>query len=210
MGLISRVSSRTYRNLLFVMPPKKKGKKKGGEKKAKEKPDQNIKQQLDLTKHQLDIKIIENNENKEHVEKWKNKQLNSENVLVEERLKFHDIHQDMVRQTKQFQDAAERQTYELTEMVANLRFDVAKKEQTIDDLQQQIKELQLKAELNETHWRNEVRKVEKAANKRFEMAMTEIKQRVAEKHRQWTKEVTVKLENNKNDLRSIGVRPLDF
>ena len=94
------------------MPPKtKKGKKKGGDKKPKEKPDQNIKQQLDLTKHQLDIKIIENNENKEHVEKWKNKQLNSENVLVEERLKFHDIHQDMVRQTKQFQDAAERQTY---------------------------------------------------------------------------------------------------
>ena len=84
------------------------------------------------------------------------------------------------------------------------------KEQVIDDLQQQIKELQLKAELNETHWRSEVRKVEKAANKRFEMAMTEIKQRVAEKHRQWTKEVPVKLENNKNELKSIGVRPLDF
>merc|ERR1712048_656173 len=197
MGLESQVEL-TEKN---TMPPKKKGKKK---------PDQNIKQQLDLTKHQLDIKIIENNENKEHVEKWKNKQLNSENVLVEERLKFHDIHQDMVRQTKQFQDAAERQTYELTEMVANLRYDVAKKEQTIDELQQQIKELQLKAELNETHWRSEVRKVEKAANKRFEMAMTEIKQRVAEKHRQWTKEVTIKLENNKNELKSIGVRPLDF
>jgi len=192
------------------MPPKNKGKKKGGDKKPKEKPDQNIKQQLDLTKHQLDIKIVENNENKDLVNNWKGKQLDSENILADERLKFHDIHEDMVRQTKQFQDAAERQTYELTEMVTNLRYDVAKKDKTIDDLEQQIKDLQLKAEMSESHWKNEVRKVEKAANRRFESAMTEIKQRVAEKHRQWSKEVTVKLDNNKNELRSIGVRPLDF
>ena len=62
------------------MPPKKKGKKKGGPKTPKEKPDQNLKQQLDLTKHQLDIKIVENHDNKEISEIWKHKQLDSECV----------------------------------------------------------------------------------------------------------------------------------
>ena len=115
------------------MPPKKKGKKKS-DKKPKEKPEQNLKQQLDLTKHQLDIKILENNENRELANQWKTKQLDSENLIEEQRLNFHDIHQDMVRQTKQFQDASERQTYELTEMVATLKYDVAKKDQMIEEL----------------------------------------------------------------------------
>ena len=116
----------------------------------------------------------------------------------------------MVRQTKQFQDAAERQTYELTEMVTSLKLDVNQKDTVIEFLKDKISELEMNAETTENHWQNEVRKVEKAANKRFDSAMTEIKQRVAEKHRQWSREVTLKLENNKNDLKEIGVRPLDF
>jgi len=215
------------------MPPKKKkGKKKGdGPKKAAEK---NPGQQIQLLQHQLENQVSETQRNRLLTSQFRLDQLEKEDGYHSQIKDLSDIcaHLERVKTDARKKDG--HQINELQDLVKTLRLELDAKDAEIERLKSHVKELERDSEHAESTWEAKLRDAQHKGRENLSFALSKIRQKVSERNKMWTEQVnqelwrhqktkhirwkqsfydkflTFDLSKNKEDLKTIGVRPLDF